>query len=47
MNKKLILSVIIIPCFISLPVVAQQNTLSAKEKQKGWQLLFNGKDLQG
>ena len=23
------------------------NTLSAKEKQEGWQLLFNGKDLKG
>ena len=26
-------------------VGAQQNMLSAKEKQEGWQLLFNGKDL--
>src|SRR5215470_6599946 len=26
---------------------AQQNVLTAKEKQEGWQLLFNGKDLKG
>ena len=26
---------------------AQQNTLTGKEKQEGWQLLFNGKDLKG
>ena len=44
MNKKSVLS-IIITC-ISLNLIAQ-NTLTEKEKQEGWQLLFNGKDLKG
>src|SRR5436190_10778207 len=28
-------------------IFSQQNTLTEKEKQEGWQLLFNGKDLEG
>lgn len=48
MNKKIISpSIIVIVCFFSLHIVAQQNAITAKEKQEGWQLLFNGKDLQG
>src|SRR6478672_6131886 len=46
MNKKSSLS-ILIACLISLNLLAQQNTLTAKEKQEGWQLLFDGKDLKG
>ena len=46
MNKKMAFS-IIVTCFIALNLIAQPNTLTAKEKQDGWQLLFNGKDLQG
>ncbi|MDB4670602.1 DUF1080 domain-containing protein [Pirellulaceae bacterium] len=33
-------------CFIS-PSAAEDNQLTPAEKQKGWQLLFNGKDLTG
>ena len=34
--------------FFSLTLYAQQpNTLTAKETQQGWKLLFNGKDLNG
>ena len=46
MNQKNILS-IIIAGYVSLNLIAQQNTLTEKEKQEGWQLLFNGKDLKG
>src|SRR3954471_6799807 len=50
MNKKIsslkILVITGVFCFNT--VVAQQpNILSEKEKQQGWQLLFNGKDLKG
>src|SRR5580765_2892328 len=47
--KKIIPSIIIIiiTCCLNYIAIAQQNTLTAKEKQEGWQLLFNGKDLQG
>lgn len=45
MNKRIFISVIILCGSIHLS--AQINTLTAKEKQEGWQLLFNGKDLQG
>ncbi len=49
MNKKnLSLIVVVVACCLSLNFsIAQPNTLTAKEKQEGWQLLFNGKDLQG
>ncbi|MEP6846504.1 MAG: DUF1080 domain-containing protein [Panacibacter sp.] len=47
MNKKIISSIIISLCCLSLNLYAQSNTLTAKEKQEGWHLLFNGKDLQG
>ena len=48
MNKKNIsLNIIVIACCFNLNAFAQQNVLTAKEKQEGWQLLFNGKDLQG
>ncbi|MDP9229160.1 MAG: DUF1080 domain-containing protein [Bacteroidota bacterium] len=49
MNKKIIPSIIIIviTCCLNYIAIAQQNTLTEKEKKEGWQLLFNGKDLQG
>src|SRR6058998_3167712 len=49
MNKKFVLPIILIVtgCFNVTIAVAQVNTLTEKEKQEGWQLLFNGKDLQG
>jgi hypothetical protein len=47
MNKKVI-SLIIAFSFFSLNIIsAQNNTLTAKEKQEGWKLLFNGNDLNG
>ena len=48
MNKRIILfSILAIICCPGLNnLSAQQNTLTAKEKQEGWQLLFDGKDLQ-
>jgi hypothetical protein len=39
--------VILIGCLSLNIAAAQQNTLTEKEKQEGWKLLFNGKDLQG
>ncbi|MGN6617708.1 MAG: 3-keto-disaccharide hydrolase [Ilyomonas sp.] len=39
--------VILLITAISNTISAQQNTLTSQEKQDGWQLLFNGKDLQG
>lgn len=49
MNKKIISSTvaILIGCISLNIAAAQENTLTAKEKQEGWKLLFNGKDLQG
>ena len=47
MNKKITSLFIAISCFSLNIAIAQQNTLTAKEKQEGWKLLFNGKDLQG
>lgn len=48
MNKNIALLIIVIAFSFNLNIAAaQQNTLTAKEKQEGWQLLFNGKDLQG
>ena len=47
MNKAITLLVVVVPYFLSLTLNAQQNTLTEKEKQEGWQLLFNGKDLKG
>jgi hypothetical protein len=32
---------------ISMPVFAADNELTSEEKSEGWQLLFNGKDLEG
>ena len=47
MNKKMAYSIVIICCLNINFVSAQLNTLTAKEKQEGWKLLFNGKDLTG
>ena len=47
MNKKIIaLFLIIISCFVMYDAFTQNNTLTAKEKQDWWKLLFDGKDLQ-
>jgi len=50
MNKKIsslkILVITGVFCF-NMVVAQQPNILSEKEKQEGWQLLFNGKDLKG
>jgi hypothetical protein len=49
MKKKLMLPFmfIVAASFSSISTLAQVNTLTAQEKQDGWQLLFNGKDLKG
>ncbi len=51
MSKKIIFVLTFLAVFIFLfsnqTVHAQNNTLTAKEKEEGWQLLFNGKDLSG
>lgn len=47
-NKKLWLGSFVALCFLPLAVIGQQqNTLTPQEKADGWQLLFNGKNLQG
>lgn len=47
-NKNLWKAAIVAFLFLPLAVIAQQqNTLTSQEKADGWQLLFNGKDLQG
>jgi len=38
---------IVIALFLTSTSFAEDNQLTAKEKQAGWQLLFNGKDLTG
>src|SRR5215831_6580157 len=44
MTKKFL----VVPAsFIMTMAMAQANTLTAREKQEGWVLLFNGKDFQG
>jgi hypothetical protein len=49
MKRKISNSItIILIIFLSVNIAtAQENTLTAKEKQEGWKLLFNGKNLQG
>lgn len=47
MTSRIISSIIFISACFSLHVAIAQNTLTAKEKQEGWKLLFNGKDLKG
>ena len=41
------LAITIIACCMSSLLFAQNNTLTEKEKQEGWKLLFNGNDLRG
>lgn len=46
-RKIYIIIIVLTGSIFSQKVFAQQaNTLTAAEKQQGWQLLFNGKDLQ-
>ena len=50
MHKKIssLIMLFITGCLLSNTVYAQQfNTLTSKEKEEGWQLLFDGKDLKG
>ena len=50
MYKKFCSSIILFiwGSFLCDILFAQQlNTLTSQEKQEGWQLLFNGKDLKG
>ena len=47
MNKQKILVLLIIAFSTANVLFAQNNTLTAKEKQEGWKLLFDGKDLKG
>jgi hypothetical protein len=50
MNKKIFpLKILVITgvFYFNTAGAQQSNMLSEKEKQEGWQLLFNGKDLQG
>ena len=47
MNKSIALSILIVGCLSFNFASGQNNTLTEKEKEDGWQLLFNGKDLQG
>src|SRR4051812_44535609 len=49
MNKKILSFILLVLaiCFNISIATAQSNTLNEKEKKEGWQLLFNGKDLQG
>jgi len=48
MNKNIIAScIVVISCFSVNSTFSQNNALTAQEKQDGWKLLFNGKDLTG
>jgi hypothetical protein len=48
MSRSSSVAAIILATLVSAPsVVAGDNQLSEQEKQAGWQLLFNGKDLTG
>lgn len=43
-----VLALFLMACFISCTSApAEPNTLTAKEQEEGWSLLFNGKDLKG
>ncbi len=49
MNQRILplLLALTITSTVQLAAAGEANTLSAKEKTDGWQLLFNGKDLSG
>ena len=42
-----IAALITVGCVFSPLAMAQENTLTPQEKADGWQLLFDGKDLNG
>jgi hypothetical protein len=46
-NMPLLLILAVAVCFNLTSAFAQENTLTAQEKQEGWKLLFNGKDFTG
>ena len=45
--KRKVLSLMVLAIVSTAIVFAQDNTLTAKEKSEGWQLLFDGKSFEG
>jgi len=47
MRKKMIIASLLCLCFAFATTAQRNNTLTAKEKSDGWQLLFDGKTMDG